>query len=476
MSDEKKMPYVPGGTENLPVDAPNDQLSTAPSTAQIIAERLRIARFAVDMTQQELAGTEFSKSYISAIERGRVIPSIPALTLLAQRLGITIAFLLGEVASPQIPSEQQRAAREEAAMLQLGRAEALIRQDQPQAAWEELGDEPSDDLSVKQRVTWYWLAGWALRLVRRHEEAIHFLKRGLGLAEPLLHQGPPDQQDQLRQLVEWLHCFLGVIYCVQSQVYLALKEHRRGLDAIGEQRITNPEFKFLVYKGLGSEYLALGRYQEAIAYYKQAINQAKNLNDTIQLGSTYWGLGVAYQESGDLHRAWTNYRHALDAIGSQENWRLVAQVRTLLGEVLTKLGKYEEAEEQLRKSLTSAERLGDSHTTGNVLLNLAALHLARNKPRDAIQAVNAGMQQMRQRGDPLTEGQLYLTLAEAHTAQHNTIGAEQALKRAIEILEPTQLLLMLDLAHERYARFLAEQGRFQEAYTEMRLACTVIAR
>lgn len=61
-----------------------------------IAERLRTARLAAKKTQQELAGGRFSKSYISAVERGKMTPSIQALDYLADQLTVSQAYLLGE--------------------------------------------------------------------------------------------------------------------------------------------------------------------------------------------------------------------------------------------------------------------------------------------------------------------------------------------------------------------------------------------
>jgi transcriptional regulator with XRE-family HTH domain len=63
------------------------------------------------MTQQELAGTTYSKSYISAVERGKMTPSFQALSLLAARLGRPISYFLGEEASealieaPEAPTD-----------------------------------------------------------------------------------------------------------------------------------------------------------------------------------------------------------------------------------------------------------------------------------------------------------------------------------------------------------------------------------
>jgi transcriptional regulator with XRE-family HTH domain len=83
-------------------------------TPQIIGERVQAARLAAHLTQQELAGQDYSKSYISAVERGKMTPSFQALRLLAERLGVTIAYLLGEEAplivteapeAPTVPAE-----------------------------------------------------------------------------------------------------------------------------------------------------------------------------------------------------------------------------------------------------------------------------------------------------------------------------------------------------------------------------------
>ena len=64
-----------------------------------IGQKIRQCRLARNLTQQELAGDQFSKSYISQLERGAVNPSLRALRLLAGRLGVSTAWLLEGSAS-----------------------------------------------------------------------------------------------------------------------------------------------------------------------------------------------------------------------------------------------------------------------------------------------------------------------------------------------------------------------------------------
>src|SRR5947207_14568013 len=59
-----------------------------------VGEKLRAARVAQHYTQSQLAAPDFSVSYISAIERGQIHPSLRALEILAVRLGLTSNQLL----------------------------------------------------------------------------------------------------------------------------------------------------------------------------------------------------------------------------------------------------------------------------------------------------------------------------------------------------------------------------------------------
>ena len=61
-----------------------------------IGANVRTARLHRRMTQHELASPEYTKAYISALENGVALPSVTALFVLAQRLGVPPSYLLGE--------------------------------------------------------------------------------------------------------------------------------------------------------------------------------------------------------------------------------------------------------------------------------------------------------------------------------------------------------------------------------------------
>ena len=59
-----------------------------------VGAKLKEARLAKRYTQSQLAGNDFSVSYISAIERGQIHPSLRALEIFAMRLGLSSKDLL----------------------------------------------------------------------------------------------------------------------------------------------------------------------------------------------------------------------------------------------------------------------------------------------------------------------------------------------------------------------------------------------
>src|SRR2546426_3258434 len=63
---------------------------------QTVGAKLRAARLARKYTQSQLAQPDFSVSYISAIERGQIHPSLRALEIFAQRLGMSSTELLSK--------------------------------------------------------------------------------------------------------------------------------------------------------------------------------------------------------------------------------------------------------------------------------------------------------------------------------------------------------------------------------------------
>src|SRR5947209_13969733 len=140
---------------------------------QTVGAKLRAARQARKFTQSQLAQPDFSVSYISAIERGQIHPSLRALEILAGRLGLTAAALLpkhGQEGAGEISPENEVQRSDEEIELLFLEAQISIRQGEPQSASTLLQGLISKNRSRRQQITLRHRRGWAYFSFARLQE------------------------------------------------------------------------------------------------------------------------------------------------------------------------------------------------------------------------------------------------------------------------------------------------------------------
>src|SRR5229473_712957 len=67
-----------------------ETINVGKAVAARVGSNIREVRTKLSLTQSQLASPEFSISYISAIERGKIRPSLKALAILAKRLDVEL--------------------------------------------------------------------------------------------------------------------------------------------------------------------------------------------------------------------------------------------------------------------------------------------------------------------------------------------------------------------------------------------------
>lgn len=135
---------------------------------------------------------------------------------------------------------------------------------------------------------------------------------------------------------------------------------RRSLEAYAAAAELNPQSAEL-HIDLGQAYFTLGRYGEAEAQFRRAVE----LNDRKHLASAYTGLGDVFTVRGDWLQALDAYRQAIkydrQAVlraklrAVSENGEDV-QLRTSLALVYTAVGRAEDAQKELQAAMDMADR------------------------------------------------------------------------------------------------------------------------
>jgi tetratricopeptide (TPR) repeat protein len=269
------------------------------------------------ITQTQLGGDRYSKSYVSAVERGKIIPTTAALRLFAQQLGqpedkFVQLFQQSEdeqaalLVSGSTISEDSTLLRHELTFLDSLLERSQLHDLSPQQ--EVLQPSPAllAQLPSEKRARYCYLVGVLAQKQGDYNGAIEALETALALAE-----------EKYRRLIldELGNCYS------QLRIYQsALVYHLRALQALNanEEAQDLERIRFRVELHCGFDYLSLGAYDEALDHLNRARNHLQIQQDMMSAGLLYWGLGyctymMAYQQTFFSSTTHSEYSlHVLD--------------------------------------------------------------------------------------------------------------------------------------------------------------------
>lgn len=440
-------------------------MAPASHTARI-GQRIRRARLERNLTQGELARGIFSVSYISAVERGQIRPSLVALEQLAVRLQVHVAELLsnehdaeidaalaaGEgwaLTADQTRGEATSRLREAQSFIRLGRVELAI------PILREMIDQnpaPRDLALAHSYLATIYIAQEQLEAARLE------LLEVLSLAE----------QSGDRDLLERSRYELGQVYTWLSQPLLALECHRACYDACQRGIVRDLSFKLDVLSALGQEYLALDAYNEAIQALEEATALSNKVSHREGLGSVFRALADAYHARGEAARA---KRYALHSIQSYEeagDRRQAAHMHTWLGRAYLESNQLEDAEAHMDMAHDTARKLEDPHGLAEAARSLSTLHLRRKEydaaEAQALEALAAG------EDDPRLRAEALLALGEVLQARGKRRDAEKLIRDALESLESAEPARNLAPTFAHAATLYEERGDIVRALECMKRA------
>src|SRR2546428_6281177 len=199
-----------------------------------VGSRLKAARIARGLTQQQLANGVASKGFISLVERDRLSPSLPKLRLLADRLGQPLSHFVHE-AVPQDP------------VYLLKTAELAIKANEPRRALTVIREARSLALTANQRAVLYRLRGIAFFFLGRRGRALASLYEAAALA-------PPDDPE----LNASIFTELGAVLGYGERFSASMEANLRALQWLDRAKQGDPGLPARVYTNLADESYPLG--------------------------------------------------------------------------------------------------------------------------------------------------------------------------------------------------------------------------
>jgi len=422
---------------------------------QSVGAKLRAARQAKKYTQNQLASPDFSVSYISAIERGQIHPSLRALEILAHRLELSSTQLLPErsqsnhaASHPVIPFADD----ETIADLALLEAQISILQGAAAEAITQLKKLPSRIIRNQYRIRYRYLLGWA-----------YFLTAELQNCEDVLLDAEKlaiEHNDQYSRM----HAanILGMAYATMSNHQQALLAHQRCLELVENVQPQNPFFLCRLYNHLGQHYTNLENFEAALNMFNQAIALAEGLSQPEQLQATYWTLAQHYSQVTELHLASLYGHKSLFLYEQPAGTSLKSEIYHYLGRALMK-GDRETARAFLEDALSQPKNCQNALTQASISSRLAEWHLHHQEFTRAAQLTEQAYQLALPYGDTLVAADALITWGRINYAQQQFAEGDTHFVAGLEILERMKLYEEVSDQSALYAQLLDEKGRLSEA-------------
>ena len=444
-------------------EAPDVELNPA----QKMGKRLREARLRLSMTQSEVAGDTFSVSYISAVERGQIRPSLGALEQLSERLDVPLGDLVSDERASEAtgPSSREAAVerRQEEAEARLRTAEVLLHRGRRADALDALRAINPAHLAGYPALERSRLLAASYTAIGEPDEARKAALDGIAIAERL---GDEDMRARLRFA-------LGRAYFDARKSQLALEQFRQSLESTVRAAAPDPALRLMTLYYLGATSAMLNEHGEAKSYLREAVDLADEISSPERLGDAYWALSSSYANQGDGRRAKVYAQRALAAYDQAESHSLVARAYSRLGQATAQSGDVSAALDLLSQAQTMTERERDVAGQAEVQRSLAGIYVSQKRTREARAAADRALELARTGADDVQIAEAQLALAQVLDAQGQQKQAEATFEQAIALLREAGAHQVLGDAYAAYSTFLESHNQSQRALEVLRQAWNI---
>ncbi|HLX41760.1 MAG TPA: tetratricopeptide repeat protein [Ktedonobacteraceae bacterium] len=427
------------------------------AVAARVGMNIREVRTNLDLTQSQLASPEFSISYISAIERGKIRPSLKALSILARRLDVPLTFLLegspaGAAEARAVGYSPADAGPDQRIDVDLLQASVLVQQGAYKQAEQLLTPIQPERITTDQVYKLYLLRGEVHVGLHEYQEAVVDLRQAVSQGEAI---NDSESTERARNL-------LGTAYFLLYNYTLAMENHLRCNNAIENRAINDPVFALDVYSNLANDYFRLGNVEQAVSYYHRALALFDGMErDSLSFARKYMEISQQYKHAGKLTMARDYAMRSLALYEMRDEQRLVGLTHQRLGKTLERQNDLDAAEHEYRRAIAIERELGDPIASATCHTSLAELLLKRGDMQEAEQEVQEALTSARTSGDPQAQGQSLIALAHLRHQTGDYAAADELFTQALDLLDASHAHEIAAAAYFRYANLLEERAEVQ---------------
>ncbi|WP_376796191.1 tetratricopeptide repeat protein [Thermogemmatispora sp.] len=436
-----------------------------------VGARVRAIRQARKLTQSQLAGKDFSVSYISAIERGQIQPSIRALEILASRLSVSPSQLLAEAGGGAIAPLMARNGRRTQALaneselrLQLLECEVWIHEGELARATSTLHQLIGLLLPRHDKARVYYLLALASFSAGRLSEA----ERSLEECRQLLADYDPSH---LKALIFY---FSGIVNFSMQNYHLAEFFYNESISI--SERITPKDYFLLIrcYFSLGEHYLRRGEPERAIASLERAaaLSEQAGAASARLPEQVYYEQSAGYAQQGNYPLALLSAHKALALQEWRRFTRLQGEITHLLYYARLRSGDDASRRQALATLHDLFRRTSEPLQAASAAFHLAHWHFHHERQLAEARAYSEqALALTRSAGDNLIQAETLFLLGQLAYEEGRYEEGDRCCRQALALFERLHIDRdQLAEYYSTYARLLEERGEAREAFLHFRRA------
>jgi len=421
-------------------------MNSGTPTAGTVGDRLRAARVERGLTQEALARGVVTKGFISQVERNQLNPSLPKLRLLADRLGKSLAYFLGE--APQ----------EEPAYL-IKAADLAVRAGEPARAQSLIEEALTLPVTANERANLLRIRGLAYYRAGDWSKA-------LGTFYEAAATAPADDPE----LNASIYVEIGMVLGYREQFSASTEANLRALKWLDQARQDNLDLRARLLTNMANDSYKLGDLQRSIDYLRQALEAATNGENLMRLANAHMAMGITERDAGHIKEAIDHSDRALlihQRIGQQ---RIAALVLTNLGDAYFAAGDREKARHYQEQCLQQGRLYNDQVMISAATTELARYALLAGELEEAVRLARDAQASSNAAGDHLYQATGLAIEGSAVERQGRKRTADRLFWEAFRLLLDRDAATKLSEICAMYSQVLQARGDRDRALRFLRMA------
>lgn len=412
-----------------------------------------------NLKQKDVAGDEFTRSYVSLVEKGRINLSTYARIYITKRLKLPKSYFDNGL----FTDEKKRL------------DELIIKIDN-------LSDSERYDEALK-------LVKEALKISKEAKNDDYLNIFSLKLARILIEKKDLDKAEDILKKVNkyfteekdfnnlaYSNYWTAILYIYKKDYEKAVFKLNNSVEVNSKLKIPDLSLKARATTKIAQIYRFIENYRGARQKYIQAINIAKKIKDDYILAMAYWGYSLLMQREGNYSEAIKYYNLASSIYEKLGYEHRLIKINNNLASIYYYKGDHDKVINLTKKVVRISKEKGYEEELSYALLNSAKAKRDKGLLEEAEEDLKESIVLFEKLKDERMLGVAYMTLGLVYKAKKENDKALLNFKKAIEVFKAIGQKTYINSAYGEIIRFYKDIGDLDKEREYMEGLINIVKR